>query len=171
MIVLVDAQTLTTMFGGIGIGVAAIYYIITLRNNNVNRQAQLFMSIYKDYTSEWILNNYVEVLRYEFSDYQDFKKKYYGNREAMVKIYSILDWFDGMGELVKKRLIDDSLVVDVLGGSVLYQWYKWRDVVEGMVVDGSNNPSFWSGLRYLADRMERLMSKSDPGWSPWTKKD
>jgi hypothetical protein len=89
----------------------------------------------------------------------------------MVKIYSILDWFDGMGVLVKRGLIDESLVVDVLGGSVLYQWYKWKDVVGGMVVGGSNNPSFWSGLRYLADRMERLMSKSDPGWSPWTKKD
>ena len=56
---MVDAQTLTTMFGGIGVGVAAIYYVMTLRAQQANmkqtlqtRQAQMFMSIYEQTKSD-----------------------------------------------------------------------------------------------------------------------
>jgi hypothetical protein len=165
---MVDAQTVSLIFGGIGVGVAAVYYIITLHNNNVNRQAQLLTSIYKDFAGEWIINNYFETLSYQFKDYQDFNSKYssVANRDAFVKICSILNFFDEVGVLLKQGLIDESLVFDMMGGSVMYQWYKYRVVVEGMVAEGWNNPSFWSGLRYIAGRMEKLMAEKDVGWKP-----
>jgi hypothetical protein len=42
---MVDVQTVTTVFGGLGIGVAAIYYILTIRNSEkIRRKDFLFQA-------------------------------------------------------------------------------------------------------------------------------
>ena len=125
------------------------------------------MNINKDMmTNQEFITTYFEVLDIEFEDYQDYLKKYGDNREVFVKIASILNWYDGIGVLLRKGLLDEALVFDMMGGSILYHWYKYRDVVEGMVIDGDNNPSFWSGLRYVGNRMEELMDEKESGWRP-----
>jgi len=53
---MVDAQTLTTMFGGIGIGVAAIYYIFNMRAQTRTREAQLFMQSF----NIWLTQGFIE---------------------------------------------------------------------------------------------------------------
>ena len=82
---MVDVQTLTTMFSRTGVGVAAIYYMFTLRINMKTqqlatrsqeqkletRQAQLFMQFYSIYESNNFLKDYTDVWRYEYSDIND----------------------------------------------------------------------------------------------------
>ena len=46
---MVDVQTLSIVFAGLSIGLAAIYYMMTLRNQDRTRQTQLFMQIYDRY--------------------------------------------------------------------------------------------------------------------------
>ena len=49
---MVDAQTISIIFAGVSMGVAAIYYTLNLRNTIKTRQAQLFMSLYDTYMDE-----------------------------------------------------------------------------------------------------------------------
>ena len=117
-------------------------------------------------TSKEFVTNYYDVLDLEFEDYQDFMIKYGDNREVLGNMGSLLNWFNGIGTLIRRGLLDEALVFELMGGMILYHWYKYRDVVEGMVIDGDNNPSFWSGLRYVGNRMEELMDEKESGWRP-----
>ena len=80
---MVDAQTVSIVFAGLSIGLAAIYYMMTLRNSQKaqqlqleTRQAQLFMQIYYTWSSSETINIRKELRTWTWTDYDDFIQKY-----------------------------------------------------------------------------------------------
>jgi len=79
---MVDAQTISIMFAGVSIGVAAIYYTLTLRNTQrtqqlqlETRQAQMFLTLYNRILDE----NFAQIQRdvqwvWEWNDFEDFMR-------------------------------------------------------------------------------------------------
>jgi hypothetical protein len=81
---MVTIETLSIVFTGISISLAAFYYINTLRNTRKNqelqletRQTQLFMDIFKTWASKEFQRD-LEQMRYtwEFDGFDDFFEKY-----------------------------------------------------------------------------------------------
>ena len=80
---MVDAQTISIIFAGASIGVAALYYTLTLRNTQraqqlqlETRQAQLFMQAYNRFTEKEFQKSWFEmVIQWEWDDYDDFMAK------------------------------------------------------------------------------------------------
>jgi len=119
---MIDAQTLTTMFGGIGVGVAAIYYILTLKNNQKTqelalktqqqnletRRIGLVDSIINRTYSEVFARDHLELLRFEWSDYEDFERKYgsESNVEAAAKRFRLWFTMNAVGGMLRKGLLE-----------------------------------------------------------------
>ena len=63
------------------------YYAMVLRNQNRTRQAQLFMSFYDTLRSQEFRDQFSELLRQEYTDFDDFWEKYgqENNPEAWTK--------------------------------------------------------------------------------------
>ncbi len=79
---MVDLQTLATMFGGIGVGVAAIYYLMMLRNNErlrrrdlVFQKLQVPLQFYEAY--------YPVLWTKDWSSYEEFRGKHYVGRSDL----------------------------------------------------------------------------------------
>ena len=121
---MVDAQTISTVFAGVGISVAAIYYIMTLRNQHRSRQAQLFMQIYNNYAKSDYIQNMSDALRMDYTDYDDFQEKYerYATRAPYT---SICFFYDGIGVLVEEGLIDIRLVAKLMFGDITWHWHHF----------------------------------------------
>jgi hypothetical protein len=80
---MVDAQTLSIIFAGLSIGIAAIYYTLTLRNSQraqrmqlESRQAQMFMQIFQEDLTQKGQHSLMDLLEWEFTDTDDFDAKY-----------------------------------------------------------------------------------------------
>ncbi|MHA2300757.1 MAG: DUF4760 domain-containing protein [Candidatus Thorarchaeota archaeon] len=131
-----DIQTATIVITGIGVLIAAINQIYTSREANrqrqseiETRQAELFATIYNRWTAQDFSNAYI-TLRYHF-DNQAFV-----NDDGTIKPHSMYPidahthwqmlaaYFEGIGMLVARGLLDMNLVEDLFAGRIIAIWEK-----------------------------------------------
>ena len=129
---MVDLQTVSVVLAAASIVIAALYYLFTLRNARLSRQAQLFMQLYQNFTSRELHKTHIELLDYEWNDYEDFERKYGSdaNIESYSKRASLWLWFNGIGLLVEKGLVDPEMVYFTAGNQALWTWAKFESVIK-----------------------------------------
>jgi hypothetical protein len=65
-------------------------------------------------------------------NYADALKRYATNRaEILSAVTSVGTFFEGIGVLVKRRLISMDLVDDLFGTMILHTWEKFKPLVKG----------------------------------------
>ncbi len=142
MVEQVTFQTVGILLTGISLTVAAIYYTLTIRNQNRTRQAQLLMSLYEAYRSPEFRKNWRVVMDQEYTDFNDYWGKYGSsvNREAWSSWQSVAAYFHGIGVLLKQGLIDINLLDELLVNIVLISWLRMGPIVKGFreYTTGSN---------------------------------
>ena len=89
------------------------------------------MSIYSTYSSTEFLKAWSEIMNYPFKDYDDFESKYgfEVNPDAMVKGRMVNAYLEGIGVLMKKGLIDPSIVDDLMSGTIIRYWEKYEPYI------------------------------------------
>jgi len=132
---MVDYQSITISLAALGFLVATIYYILVLRNQNRTRQAQLFMQIYGVFRTEEFQDNFTEIVfSWKWNDYDDFIEKYgpTTNPKAWRALGSVAGYFEGIGLMVNKKLIDISLVENLMSTHIIFFWEKIRPLSADM---------------------------------------
>jgi len=164
---MVDYSTLSIVLTGIGLIVAVTYYTFTIRNQNRTRQAQLLMGLYDKYSSIEFLKQNREIAQQEWTDYEDFKKKYgiENNPDAWGSWQSILSYYNGIGVLLRKKLIDITLVDELLANSVFRDWGRMGEIlVEWRKEIIAQNPRKrthgpFDGFDYLYNELEKYLEE------------
>jgi hypothetical protein len=92
----------------------------------------MVMRLYATFGSAEFQKAYQEVLNLEFEDYADFRKRYpASNAEAAAARMTVYVFFEGVGVLVRRKLISMDLVDDLLSTNILVTWEKVKPIVEG----------------------------------------
>ena len=101
-----------------------------MKNTLETRQAQLFMPIYGTFSSREFQRAANELTKWQWSDYDDYMKKYsyQNNPEAALDRNTLIQFFEGVGVLVKRKLIDPSFVDDLISSYIIYFWEKWGPI-------------------------------------------
>jgi len=135
---MVDYGTLSIVLTGIGIIVAISYYTLTLRNANRTRQAQLFMQLYDRWVDVEFKQLQREVSEMSWVDYDDYLRKYgpQSNPEANDKTRSLGAYFEGIGVLVNRRLIEASMVDDLMSNARARGSSSWVILSEWKIREG-----------------------------------
>ncbi len=151
-------EFLPLVLTGLGIIVSILYYTNVLRNANETqkraletRQAQLFMALYETHRSQEFRKQYTRVRDREWTDLDDWEKKYgpENNPDASVEYQSLMSFFDGVGLLVRRGLIDISLVHDLMFISTNRIWNVHKSVIYN-IRETSGYPSLWEHFEYLS---------------------
>ena len=160
---MVDAQTISIIFAGVSIGVAALYYTLTLRNTQraqqlqlETRQAQLFMQAYSRFTEKEFQKSWFEMVsQWEWDDYDDFMAKYgpKTNSEDASKWGSVLAYFEGLGVFVEQGLIDIELVSRLGSTNIINCWEKFGPVFEEYT-RRTGNPYAYDYLEWLYNELK-----------------
>jgi len=157
---MVDLQTLSLMLAATSIVIAASYYILTLRNTRLTRQAQLFNQVYQTFSTTELHRNYMELLNYEWKDYEDFERKYGSNTnlDSYSKRASLWLWFNGMGLLMQKKLIDPEMVYFTAGNQALWTWAKFEPIIKE-ICRGYNVSDSFEHFEYLVNEMRKISDR------------
>ena len=124
-----DLQTVSIVLAGASVSIAAIYYVLTLRNTNRTRQAQLFMDLYRNWTSPEMSKIYGRTRYGERKlNYQEWGKIWEKpgdptsrlvDLDAYSDYQTLANFFEGIGVLVRRRLIDLDLVEDLFSQRII----------------------------------------------------
>jgi len=76
------------------------------------------------------MKNIIELLRYDWSDYEDFERKYgtENNVEAAAIRYSVWNTFNSLGMMLRKGMVEAEDIYDV-GSVLLYIWVKYKPII------------------------------------------
>jgi len=150
MVTMVDLQTVSIVLTGTSVSIAAIYYILTLRNTYRTRQAQLFMDLYRNWISPEMSKIYGRT-RYGKGRYNLYEyylqcmedpadpKSILVDEDRYSDVQTLANFFEGIGVLVRRRLIDLDLVEDLLGARVIWWWEAFRPISD-MARKGPGDP-------------------------------
>jgi hypothetical protein len=157
----VSIQTLLTYLTLISVPVGVLYHIMTLRNQSKTRKTQLFMEVYNKFndTVEKTQEN-LEFNRLEFDGYDDFIEKYsWGiNPRFWAKLYHTMMFYEGIGLLVKRGLIDIEMVEDFMSGVIMGFWGKYGPILKEFGAR-RNYPTFGEWTEYLYNQIRPIYER------------
>jgi hypothetical protein len=123
---------------GLGLTASIVYYASVLRNANrtqemqlETRQAQLYMGVYNKFTTRENVDILMELLDWEFDDYDDFQNKYgkESNPEAFSRWIFYVNLFEALGPIVREGYLDVHMIALLMSGGIKALWEKFRSIV------------------------------------------
>jgi hypothetical protein len=121
---MIELSTIRDIVAIFGVIAGFSYYVLTVRNQNKARQAQLLMNLYESYRSEESRRQSLEIQSWKWKDPHEFFEKYSQdvNPDAWALWEAKASFFNGIGILLKKNLIDIELLDELLTSSVFRHW-------------------------------------------------
>jgi len=146
---MVDIQTVSIVIASASVVAAAVYYILQIRHQTKIRQTDLIMKLYSTRTSNEFQESWKKVMSMESKDYRNYEKWYEWSDFIVVA-----GFFEGIGILLRRNLIDVGLVDDLFSYSIETIWERIKEVVEG-VRKHHNAPQIWEWFEYLYSEMKK----------------
>ena len=149
------------------------YYVLTVRatrkNQNLQldtRKAQTFNQLYSWLATTENLIEYIDLLNWEWSDYDDFEKKYGSDNNLRGYAIRTRIWctFDSVGKMLKDGIVDLDFIY-ALNVMVLLQWFKWKDIIEEQR-KRYYTPLFLENWEYLVNEFIAYGIKIGHPWTP-----
>ena len=128
---MVDLTSISAILAAIGVFVGVVFAVLQVRDLIKTRQTDLIMRLYSHFGGKEFLEARKTVMDLKFKDYSDYVKKYgrFGRFEAVSEVCM---FFEGIGVLLHRKLIDISLIDDLFSPiSIKIIWEKMKPVVEG----------------------------------------
>jgi len=134
---MIDISTISNIVAALGVLVGVTLTVQELRNLHKQRQTELLVRLapWLNINSSELQEAYVKVLNLKFKDYDDFVKKYGSpmvEKPEQMAIMTIGNYFEAIGTLRKRKLLDIDLVWDYWGETFILLWEKLKPYVEGL---------------------------------------
>jgi hypothetical protein len=152
---MVDAETISIMFAGLSLGIAAIYYVLNLRRVERQRQTQLLLQMAVLQSSAEKYSAFSELFQYQWEDYEDFNQKYSSNVDVdlAARRTSIFSLFNVFGLMLREKVIDRKLLFDYGASGFIGLWRKFKPIIE---VSRETSPArryLYTGFEHLHDEL------------------
>ena len=129
------------------------------------RRISLIDSITVRTINEDGMKNYIELLRYDWKDFEDFEKKYGSedNVEAAARRYAIWTSYNSIGGMIRKGVVQAEDIYDLGLSTVVFLWEKYKPIIEE-IRKRYHGKDYLIDLEYLANEMMRLRLIRDPSY-------
>ena len=147
---MVDLTSISAILAAIGVFVGVIFAILQLRDLVKTRQTDLLMRLYSTFGTKEFQEAWFKVREMgEFEDYSDYKRKY-----GFLETNEVGVFFNGVGVLLHRRLIDINLVDDLFHSVVLRTWEKAKPSIEA-ARRHFKYPQIFQWFEYLYNEMQK----------------
>ena len=157
MIELSNLQAIREVVTIVGVIAGLSYYILVVRSNNKARQIQIISQI-SDFTSEEWQKKGIQLLELEWSDYDDFERKYGSdvNPDNFGMRYEAWTRFNQLGFMLHNKTLDIESLRSIFGGAAgpLWQWHKFESIILEQR-RRYNLPELFMWWEYLANEVRK----------------
>jgi hypothetical protein len=149
---MIGITEISAIVAAAGVLVGVVYYILDMRNQSRTRKTELITRLYSTMVNKDWLEAWQKVQSREALNYGDYLEKY-----GFVELNEIFVFFDQLGRLLKKGLIDIDLI-PLTYGQVSLTWEKIKPVLEGSR-KRYNAPKHGEYAEYLCSELKRREQK------------
>jgi hypothetical protein len=167
---MLDITEISAMVAAAGVMIGVVYYLLDIRHQARTRQTDLVIRLYSAFIGKEFLDASMKFLALDFKDYEDYVNKCgpifhmskYGvtvndNPELRGLLY-IDNFFQQVGVLLHRGLIDAGLVREVFTYRVEMLWKKTEPIILGMRKE-FNQPEMGKWFEYLYNEMKKREQK------------
>jgi hypothetical protein len=147
-----EITEISAVVAAAGVLVGVAYYILDMRNQTKLRQMDLILRLQSDWRSRELRESYTTVMKMKFRDYEEYAKKE-GDTPEVRAVFDICSFFDGIGILLHRKLIDTEMVDELFSFYTKAVWEKVKPLVEGRRRD--LDPKFRQWFEYLYNEMKK----------------
>ena len=153
---MVDVTEISAVVAMAGVLVAVVYYLLDTRNQAITRKTELITSLYSTFGTEEYQRAYITVMRTTYDDYDAFLKKHVLASEEPLPatILKVLYFFDEVGVLLSKRLIDVDLIDQLMGYNIIMIGNKTMTMIED-ARKRLNLPRAFANFEYLYKELKK----------------
>jgi hypothetical protein len=144
-----DIASISAVVAAVGVIVGVVFTIIELRNLTKQRQADLVIRLYSTMGSSSFQEVWEKTRDREYEGFKSYETKY-GFREAN----QIGMFFEEVGVLLHRKLIDIDLVDDLFTAAVKMFWERMKPLVEDFRKE-RNLPTIFEWFEYLYDELQK----------------
>jgi len=161
---MLDIPSISAIVAAVGVIVGVVFAVLQLRDLVKTRQTDLVVRLYSAFSGKELQEAYLEtVYGMEFVDYDDFMKKY-GMRgmpsKSVLPLWQVGKFFDGVGVLLRRKLVDIGLVDELFHAEATIVWEKIKPLVEGRRKE-LNQPTIYKHFEYLYSEMKKREQNPD----------
>jgi len=145
---MLDTPSISAVAAAIGVIVGFIFAILELRNLVKTRQTDLVIRLYSTFGSKEFQEAYQKVATTEYKDYNDWRKN------VGVNSVEVGTFFEGIGVLLYRKLVDISLVDDLFSGPIKMTWEKMKPIAE-VARKQFDYPQLYEWFEHLYNEMKK----------------
>jgi len=146
---MVDIQTLSIAIAAVSVVTGVIYYSFQLRIQSKTRQTDLVMRLYSTFVTEGFQEAYEKITTMETKGYNDALKRGY-----LPRIRTIGGFFEGIGVLLYRKLVDIGLIDDLFRESIKLMWENVKPVLYD-AREQLDLPAYGRYFEYLYNEMKK----------------
>ena len=141
------------MVAAAGVLVGVVYYILDMRHQSKVRQTDLVMRLYSTFGSKEFKDAWTRIESIEFKNYDEYVKKY-GSGDYV----QCATFFEGIGVLLQKKLIDINLVDALFSEPLKHMYERMKPIIEGNK-EQFHEPRVFEYFEYLYNEMKKREQK------------
>jgi len=155
---MVDIQTISIGIASASVVAGVIYYAFQLRHQTRTRQTDLVMRLYATFSSNEFQDAWAKV-RVKAADFESIDDIYEFNKKVGLReVNQVCLFFEGIGILLQRKLVDTTMIEDLFGGAVARAWEKVRTgVIKAR--QQLNDQTIYYYFEYLYSEMQKREQK------------
>jgi hypothetical protein len=150
---MLDIPSISAIIAAVGVLIGVVLTVLEVRNLVETRQTDLVIRLYSTFGSEELQDAWEKTQTREYKDFNAYRTEY-GLREV-----NEVGWFfEGVGVLLHRRLIDIGVVDDLFSSPVKRAWERLKPIAEGER-NQTQRPQIWEWFEYLYNEMQKREQK------------
>ncbi len=150
-----DISSISVLIASASVVAGAIYYMLETKHQRVVRQTEIILRL-----SPWFNTSAKEIqdaisliCAAEYTDYKDYMEKY-SETPTHASLKMLGNYFEGIGLLVYRKLVETDIVYDFWGSIALSTWTENESLIRDMRKE-SGEPTMFEYWEYLAEEMRK----------------
>ena len=167
-----DYQTISIVFTGLSVSLAAFYYISTLRNAQRTRELQLhtqeqatetrkieiYMQLIRQTRTTEFMKQWSMVVNMKFNSHEEWYEKYgpEADPDYFAAYVTVLQTYNSIAQLVKKGVLDIETLYDLI---MPQGFYRAWDIAKPQITDWSKENGYhpWETLEWLVGELDQYL--------------
>ena len=143
----------------LGLSASITYYAIVLRNQNITRQAQLYMQLFQKDTSTEFQKIVYNLTKLDTSNPKELEEQFRNDQQLAAELRSFMFHLDGIGNMIRNGLITIDRASQIGAGvGPIEFWVHLRPWIIHYR-ETRNIPDYMSGFEFYAGEIAKIRKK------------